>query len=60
MRNRLKKISTPIIENCKECNKKFESNSDSFTIRHGEYLSSGLHWFCNEDCSENYIIKNGY
>lgn len=55
-----KRIAKPEPRHCEHCKSEFKPNSDGMTISHGEYLSRGLTWFCNETCSENYTNENGY
>ncbi|MBX4189708.1 hypothetical protein KW791_00200 [Candidatus Parcubacteria bacterium] len=58
MRNRKPKKQDS--RKCDQCNEEFKPNSDGMTISLGEYLSTGMKWFCNETCSENYTSEHGF
>ncbi len=61
MINRKKKATAhPEQTTCSQCDAEFKPNADGMTIKHGEYLSSGLKWFCNEDCAEQYTNEKGW
>ena len=59
-RARLKKIAKAEPRHCEQCTAEFKPNADGHTISVGEYHSTGLKWFCNDICSQNYFIEKGY
>lgn len=60
MQRRERKAAAKEPRHCEECEKEFKPNAEGLTISHGEYLSSGLKWFCDEVCTEKYTNEKGW